>query len=66
MVLLLLSEALGFNGIKVIVFQCLGDFFCSKDSIGAQRYNVRKQNIQNLNILLIIEGVDTYSIDVSE
>ncbi len=66
MVLLLLSEALEFNGIKVIVFQCLGGFFCSKDIIGAQRYNVRKQNIQNLNILLIMEGVDTYSIDVSE
>ncbi len=62
----LLSEALGFNGIKVIVFQCLGGFFCSKDSVGAQRYNVRKQNIQNLNILLIMEGVDTYSINVSK
>ncbi len=48
------------NGIKVIVFQCLGGFFCSKDSIDAQRYNVRKQNIQNLNILLINEGVDMY------
>jgi hypothetical protein len=66
MVSLLLSKALGFNGIKVIVFQCLGGFFYSKDSIGAQRYNVRKQNILNLNILLIMEGVDTYSIDVSE
>jgi hypothetical protein len=33
MVLLLLSEALGFNGIKVIVFQCLGGFFCSKTAL---------------------------------
>ncbi len=66
MVSLLLSEALGFNGFKVIVFQCLGGFFCSKDSVGAQRYNVRKQNILNLSVLLIMEGVDTYSIDVSE
>ncbi len=66
MVSLLLSEALGLNGIKVIVFQFLGGFFCSKDSIRAQRYNVRKQNIQNLNILLIMEGVDTYFINVSE
>jgi hypothetical protein len=60
MVSMLLSEALG------IVFQCLGGFFCSKDSVGAQRYNVRKQIIQNLNILLIMEGVDMYSIDVSK
>jgi hypothetical protein len=66
MVSLLLSEALGFNGIKMIVFQCLGGFFCNKDSVGAQRYNVRKQNIQNLNVLLIMEGVDTYSIDESK
>jgi hypothetical protein len=66
MVSLLLSGALGFNGIKVIVFQCLGGFFCKKESVGAQRYNVRKQNIQNLNILLIMEGVDTYSINVSK
>ncbi len=66
MVSFLLSEALGFNGIKVVVFQCLAGFFCSKDSIGAQRYNVRKQNIQYLNILLIMEGVDTYSFDVSK
>jgi hypothetical protein len=39
---LLLSEALGFNGINVIVFQCLGCFFCSKESVGAHRYNIRK------------------------
>ncbi len=61
MVLLLLSEALGFNGINVIVFQCLGCFFCSEDSIGAQRYNVRKQNIQNLNILLNMDNETKYS-----
>jgi hypothetical protein len=33
----LFSEALGFNRIDVIVFQCLGGFFCSKESVGAQR-----------------------------
>ncbi len=75
--LLLLSEALGINKINVIVFQCLGCFFCIKESIGAQRYNVRKQNIQklnmddekniqNLNILLNMDNVDTYSIDVTK
>jgi hypothetical protein len=57
----LFSEALGFNGINVIVFQCLGCFFCSKESIGAQRYNVRKQNIQNLNILLNMDDETKYS-----
>jgi hypothetical protein len=66
MVSLLLSEALGFNEINVIVFQCLGCFFCSKESVGAQRYNVRNQNIQNLNILLNMDDVDTYSIDVTK
>jgi hypothetical protein len=61
MVSLLLSEALGFNGINVIVFQCLGGFFCSKESVGAQRYNVRKQNILNLNILLNMDNETKYS-----
>ncbi len=61
MVSLLLSEALGFNGINVIVFQCLGCFFCSKESVGAQRYNVSKQNIQNLNILLNMDDETKYS-----
>jgi hypothetical protein len=56
MVSLLLSEALGFNGINVIVFQCSCGFFCSKESVVAQRYNVRKQNIQNLNILLNMDN----------
>jgi hypothetical protein len=58
---LLFSEALGFNGINVIVFQCLGGFFCSKESVGAQRLNVRKQNIQNLNILLNMDDKTKYS-----
>jgi hypothetical protein len=61
MVSLLLSEALGFNGINAIEFQCLGCFFCSKESVGAQRYNVRKQNIQNLNILLNMDDETKYS-----
>jgi hypothetical protein len=61
MVSLLLSEALGFNEINVIVFQCFGCFFCSKESIGAQRYNVRKQNIQILNILLNMDDETKYS-----
>ncbi len=61
MVSLLLSEALGFNGINVIVFQCLGCFFCSKKSTGAQRNNVRKQNIQNLKILLNMDYETKYS-----
>jgi hypothetical protein len=61
MVLLLLSEALGFNGINVIVLKCLGGFFCSKESVGAQRYNVRKQNIQNLNLLLNMDNETRYS-----
>jgi hypothetical protein len=61
MVSLLLSEALGFNGINVIVFQCLCCFFCSKESVGAQRYNVRKQNIQNLNIMLNMDDETKYS-----
>jgi hypothetical protein len=60
MVSLLLSEALGFNGINEIVFQCIGCFFCSKESIGAQRYNVGKQNIQNLNILLNMDNEAKY------
>ena len=61
MVSLLLSEALGFNGINVIVFQCLGCFFCSKESVGAQRYNIRKQIIQNLNILPNMDDETKYS-----
>jgi hypothetical protein len=60
MVLLLLSEALGFNGINVIVLQCLAGFFCSKEIVGAQRYNVRTQNIQNLNILLNMDKETKY------
>ncbi len=58
---LLFSEALGFNGINVIVFHCLGCFFYSKKSIGAQRNNVRKQNIQNANILLNVDNKTKYS-----
>ncbi len=45
----------------MIVFHCLGGFFCSKESVGAQRYNVRKQNIQNLNILLNMDNETKYS-----
>jgi hypothetical protein len=61
MVSLLLSEALGFNGINLIVFHCLGGFFCTKESVGAQRGNVRKQNNQNLNILLNMDDETKYS-----
>ncbi len=58
---LLFSEALGFNGFNVIVFHCLSCFVCSKKSIGAHRYNVRKQNIQNPNILLNLDNETNYS-----